>query len=174
MRIEAVSSLTYEQYKAFFHFLLFGRNRFLSLLFKAGIVFSMFLCAVIFGMFLGSGTGFFSLLLSIALPAAYGFAFFVLPKSVYSSGKKLYDAPIKYVFTETQFVSHSQNELFENTTTMKYACIMKVYETPEYFFIFPDKSRAEIIHKSTFTVGTPYDLRFVLMNSLPRQSYITM
>ncbi|NMP37295.1 MAG: hypothetical protein GX051_04110 [Clostridiales bacterium] len=173
MKIEVVSPLTYKHYKDFFNFCIFGKSRFQSFFVKATFAFTLFFGAVFFGMFItGQQTG-FAFFLSLLILVMYWFLLVRFPKIVYNSARTFYSAPSEYIFSETGFTDHCKGELHESTMAMSYACIMKVYETPEYFFIFPDKSRGIIIDKSAFVAGRPEELRLLLMNALDAKKYIT-
>lgn len=59
----------------------------------------------------------------------------------------------------------------DSKDSYKYRSIKKVWETPEYFYIFHSKEKASVIVKDKFSTGTPEDVANLFRENAEKYEY---
>lgn len=100
----------------------------------------------------------------------YVYVFLLNPKITYKSFKKKYteNAAIKYQFTERSVGISIENENGKTEKRYNYRDMFKIYETPEYFFIYAKRSESYIMKKSGLTQRTAAELSEMIEKENPK------
>ncbi|MGN0181350.1 MAG: YcxB family protein [Candidatus Ornithomonoglobus sp.] len=102
----------------------------------------------------------------VAVLIAGGGMLAVYPRFSY---RKPYNSVKNNVIT-TKFEFYEDRLVEINDATKEeyeYSGLMKVWETPEYFYIYHTKENASVVDKAGFTLGTPEELARALKCRLP-------
>lgn len=100
------------------------------------------------------------------------YRYFIFPYIQYRSLSKLKDAVNAYTFFDDNFkvVEKTQGNFGESE--IAYTMVEQIIESTKYFFIFHTKNQAFVVEKSTFSGGTPEELRDKLSELLGKKYYI--
>ena len=69
----------------------------------------------------------------------------------------------KFIFYQKQFYIIDDNKY----NTIRYFDLYKIFETPNYFYLYLDKSHSFIINKKTFLKGDPISFRTFFKKNYP-------
>lgn len=97
------------------------------------------------------------------------FFHFFLPVISFRAMKKMAGIKVNFLFTDDSMSVHSESDLFEANSTIKYEVLLKAMETKARLFLFQTKSQAYVIDKSTIEAGSAEDLKNVLMPILGKK-----
>ena len=81
-----------------------------------------------------------------------------IPKRAYKRMGRNAGTVGRYTFTDDGMTVAASTDGYEGETTVSYDHILRVIDTPEYFFLFISGSNAWPVDKSTFEGGTPEQL----------------
>lgn len=95
----------------------------------------------------------------------------VYPKIQYNKSKLLHGTVNEFTFGADEIILEQNGENANNTSTMKYTAIWKVYEAKDAIYIYTNPHQAFIVDKSTVTGGTVADLRALLMEKVDAKKY---
>ncbi len=100
----------------------------------------------------------------------YIYVFLLNPKITYKSFKKKYtkNATIKYQFTERSVGITIESENGKTEKRYNYRDMFRVYETPEYYFLYGKRSESYIMKKSGLTQGTAAELSEIISKENPK------
>ncbi|MHB1484271.1 MAG: YcxB family protein [Saccharofermentanales bacterium] len=175
MEVKAITAYDFPCIKEFVRFTLFkgkGQNitgKKIGLVVLMSVVFCLSLINMIINSFEAGIIVFFITLMIICI---FGYLYFIYPKKVYKSAKKLASMKNEYLFQEDEFTMTSDNPEFSGKSTMKYTFLNMVYETEDYFYLFIDKAQAYIVRKSDITNGTSEQIRETIIYNMPPEKYI--
>lgn len=171
--LENETIINYETYKKFYLFALF-KGRY----YKMGPKLFYIISAI--GIFVSLITGFvfgfdsvikIFLILFIILIAVMSLLIFYLPKKYYKSAEKIYQGINRYKFFDDYFQAEMDNGSAKGTSNIKYDALYKVYEIPEYFYIFISRSQAYMVDKSGFNIIELDSLTAIFKNVLGKKYY---
>lgn len=106
------------------------------------------------------------LLVAVAMLLLELYFYFVLPRIHYNRLGELKGCTNEYTFTDDSIRLTFYDNGFSGESRIDYKVLNRVIETGKYFFLFQTKSRAFIVDKSTFSDGTPEQLRLKLQEIL--------
>ncbi len=121
------------------------------------------ICCIFAGLYAGAVN---KSIFVIAALIACGAMLVIYPRFSY---RKPYSSVKNNVIT-TKFEFYEDRLVEINDATREeyeYSRLMKVWETPEYFYIYHTKENASVVDKAGFTLGAPEDLARVLKGKLP-------
>lgn len=95
----------------------------------------------------------------------------VYPKIQYNKSKLLHGMVNEFTFGDDAMLLEQNGENANNTETMKYSAIWKVYEAKDNIYIYINPNQSYIVDKSTVTGGTVADLRAFLMEKVGAKKY---
>ena len=100
------------------------------------------------------------------------YMYFIFPYIQYRSLSKLKDAVNTYTFFDDNFKVVGKTPGNFGESEIAYTMVERVIESTKYFFIFHTKNQAFVVEKSTFSGGTPEELRDKLSVLLGKKYYI--
>lgn len=101
-----------------------------------------------------------------------GYSYFILPYIQYRSLGNLKDAVNAFTFSDDGFMVVGKTPGNCGESEISYTMVEQVIESTKYFFIFHTKNQAFVVEKSTFSGGTPEELRDKLSVLLGKKYYI--
>lgn len=173
MKIEAVSTITYQNFLEFYLFGLFRRKHYKAAL--AGM-FTTFLAGLVLSIVLGYLNNFNSksiilmilFLISVILVICIRF---VIPKVNYNASKHLYTAPTHFLFDEDGFQVVQKSFNVDSNTNYTYDVIKNVYETISAYYIYISNNQAFIIPRDAVLNVIPADFSNFLFGKVEPPKY---
>ncbi|MCI7805504.1 MAG: YcxB family protein [Oscillospiraceae bacterium] len=178
--VKAVMNYTIEDMKAFSRK---AHNNFLFILYCIILLsFSGFYMLVI-AIAIANGTSFSNLALPLFLLAVgssviiYNMInrYVISPKNNLKNIKSKYgDNPVHFDFEEKYFTVNVEKGVNSENISIEYDKLIKAKEVKDYFFLYSDKQHAYIIKKSAFVMGCPEDLSVYLKKQLGKKFIIRL
>lgn len=171
MEIKVSSKYDWETVKKFYNFNNLTRRRGLLVFFVIWFVFMSIPLAnmIISGNFTSESAP--TLTLFIVLTIAIVFIYIGLPKVRYNKNKIIHNSENFFAFGEDEIAIKSNNQLHNESCTIKYNAIWRIYETKGFIYIFINPNQANIVDKSTVEGGSAMDLRMLLISKIGADKY---
>lgn len=130
-----------------------------------------FLAFLIFSLIIGNNLEGLYILGVVWCAVVYGYVFFINPKVTYNLFKKKYteEAVVSYQFNEksVEVTVESQKESLKKRKN--YRDMFRIYETPQYYFLYFKRNESYIMKKSGIKQGTPAELTDMILKQEPRE-----
>lgn len=171
MEIKASSKYDWETIKKFNNFNNYIRFKALKIvvLISNIVLVAMAVLLCVMNAFTADLIGKFALVLFV--DAFFVFTNHVYPKIQYNKSKLLHGMVNEFTFGDDAMLLEQNGENANNTETMKYSAIWKVYEAKDNIYIYINPNQSYIVDKSTIVGGTVADLRAFLMEKVGTKKY---
>lgn len=106
---------------------------------------------------------FLTLLMSILI--------YYLPKKYYKTAEKMLEGINRYKFYEDYFEVSKDTDKAKGSSQIRYNALYKIYEVPDYFYIFISRNQAYMVDKKGFSFPELDTVREIFRNKLGRKFY---
>lgn len=165
MNINAASKNDKRAVRALIHLTFFGKNGPKRKLIKYAIIYGIInLFVVLSGIMIDDYSIVpYVLLIDVIFVVWFTYGYFLMPSMQYKAQKKFADIENVFTFTDDSMFVVSEAEDFSGEEKYGYSVLHAVKETKEFFFIYPDKTKAYVIDKTRLDDGVADVLKQKLM-----------
>ncbi len=164
---------TYEGYKTFCELGMHkGKHHRIKRLLPPVLFFIVFLSVIIYVIISHDISVFFIDAILVPCYLYYWSLTHTMPQKMLDRASEKGEEYHRYIFANELFYCIDGKEASRGTTVKQYADIQEIYDLPDAFYIFFDKTKGFIVDKTGFTVGTPDTLGAFLREKVGEQKYI--
>jgi len=113
------------------------------------------------------------LVLSVAFGLILAVVILVMPRGYYRNVEKILSVPVRFRFSADSFEVRTAAQSLAEPSSLKYERLYKVYETPQFFYLYLSATRPLILGKDDFSAGTADGLRQLLAAKIGRRFLMT-